>query len=322
MRSVRQLPIEVNPPEHIEYRAIVEPFFTQFKDEEHVAKINELIADHLKLALEQPEIELVRGFALPLQSRSLALLMKTPIEEAEEWLSWGLHVFFPGPDGKHKGQELEDYIHRKLDEAVTSPGKDMFSALVHAQFQGRPLTREEMVGFANLAFAGGRDTMINSIVFAFAHLARDPQAIGWLREDPKRIILASEELFRALSPVSLLGRICPHGANIHGVDVAPNGRVAFGWAAANFDETVFEEPEEVRLDRKPNPHIAFGYGPHTCLGAPHARLVIRSLLLQIAEKIQTIAILEEEINYERRDDIERFAGYHMLRVRLEPRTQR
>lgn len=320
MRSVRQLPIEVNPPEHSEYRAIVEPFFTQFKDEEHVARINELVASHLDSALARSEVEVVHEFALPLQSRSLALLMKVPLEEAEEWLSWGLHVFFPGSDGRHKGPELEKYIHRKLDEAMVSPGENMFSALAHGRFRGRPLTRDEMLGFANLAFAGGRDTMINSIAFVFAHLARDPEAIGWLRQDPKRVVLASEELFRALSPVSLLGRVCPAGTTVHGVDVGPDERVAFAWAAANFDETVFENPEEIRLDRKPNPHIAFGYGPHTCLGAPHARLVIRCLLRQIAERVGRIVIKEEEINYERRDEIERFAGYHLLRVSLNPHS--
>ncbi|RQU97391.1 cytochrome P450, partial [Burkholderia cenocepacia] len=76
--------------------------------------------------------------------------------EAETWISWGTHVFREG-DGELKGAALETYLHAQLDHATSHPGEDFFSVLTKATFRGRALTREEMMGFANLAFAGGRD---------------------------------------------------------------------------------------------------------------------------------------------------------------------
>jgi hypothetical protein len=92
--------------------------------------------------------------------------------------------------------------------------------------------------------------------------------------------------------------------------------VALNWASANFDETVFDSPEEVRLDRKPNPHIAFGNGTHNCLGAIHARLIIRSLLKKLS-KLKSITQLSAERSIEKEVDYERALGFKNLTVTLD-----
>ena len=82
----------------------------------------------------------------------------------------------------------------------------------------------------------------------------------------------SEEFFRESStPLTHIGRVCPVDTEVRGIEVKAGGRVSLCWASANQDEAAFDSPEEVRLDRKPNPHMAFGIGTHVCLGAPHAR---------------------------------------------------
>src|SRR5258707_15893182 len=136
-----------------------------------------------------------------------------------------------------------------------------------------------MLGFTNVPFAGGRDTIIHSIASTIAFLGRNPAALAYLREDPRRIVLAGEEFFRVFMPLTHIGRVCPVDTMVHGVPVKAGGRVSLGWAAANFDGKVFDEPREIRLDRRPNPHLSFGFGEHLCLGAPHARLIMRSLLV-------------------------------------------
>ncbi|NIP95555.1 MAG: cytochrome P450, partial [Akkermansiaceae bacterium] len=80
-----------------------------------------------------------------------------------------------------------------------------------------------------------------------------------------------------ISPLTHIGRVCPVDTEVHGVAVQAGHRVSLCWASANRDESVFEAPEEVRLDRKPNPHLTFGAGPHLCLGAAHMRLIMRLL---------------------------------------------
>ena len=317
VRAMRQLPVETNPPDHTEYREIVEPFFLRAKDPGVMSQMEGLIDWLLDDAMKKESIEAVLEFALPLQSRALALLLNVPESEAETWISWGVHVFFDeGGLSQDKGSVLDNHLHQQLDRAEANPGEDFFSALTQATFRGRPLTRAEMMGFANLTFAGGRDTVINSITSVLAYLGRHPEALEYLRQDPKRIVLASEEFFRVTSPITHLGRVCPVDTNVHGVTVKAGDRVSLCWASANRDESVFEAPEEVRLDRKPNPHVAFGFGPHLCLGAPHARLIVRTLLQKCIDRVAGIRVLGFEDNVENQTSYQRISGYKSLTISL------
>jgi len=319
VRTVRQLPIETNPPEHTEYRAIVEPFFQRAKQPEVIAKVQSLIAEKVSEALARDSIEVVREFALPVQSRSLTYLLNVPASEADTWIGWGTHGFKAESGAFKKGNGLEDYLRAQLDRAAANPGQDFFSALTLATFRGRRLTREEMMGFGNLTFAGGRDTIIHSISCIIAYLGRNPEAHEYLRGDPKRIAHASEEFFRAFMPLTHIGRICPVDTDVQGVWVKSGGRVSLGWAAANFDETVFQAPREVQLDRQPNPHLSFGFGAHLCLGASHARLIVRSLLTALANRVRKITVLAATEHIEHESSYKRANGFDALTVRLTPR---
>ena len=318
VRTMRQLPIETDPPEHTDYRRIADPFFQRPKDPAFIARIEALIGGMLTDAAGRESIEIVNEFALPLQSRALTYLLNVPESEAETWIGWGIHVFKVTGGEFKKGNVLEDYLHAQFDRAEANPGADFFSALTQAEYRGRKLTREEMMGFANLAFAGGRDTIIHTISCALGYLAEHPEALEYLREDPKRITLASEEFFRVFMPLTHIGRVCPVQTEVHGVTVPADGRVSMGWASANFDETVFDAPDEVRLDRKPNPHISFGFGTHLCLGAPHARLIVRCLLQALTARVGRITVLEAKEHIETEARYQRSNGYESLTVKLAP----
>ncbi len=339
VRSMRQLPIETNPPEHTEYRAIVEPFFARAKQPGMIAQVEALIEGRLADALGRESVEVVHDFALPIQSHALTYLLNVPESEATIYISWGIHVFKVSGGEFKQGHVLEDYLHAQFDRAAAKsdslapiggegrgegavpPAQDMdfFSALTKATFRGRPLTREEMMGFGNLTFAGGRDTIIHSISAILAYLGEHPEALEYLRQDPKRIVLAGEEFFRAFMPLTHIGRVCPVETNVHGVEVKAGGRVSLCWASANFDETVFDQPDNVRLDRKPNPHLSFGFGEHLCLGAPHARLIMRTLLQKCVERVSRITVLEVKERVEKEERYERAVGYESLTVQLTPR---
>jgi cytochrome P450 len=101
--------------------------------------------------------------------------------------------------------------------------------------------------------------------------------------------------------------------------VKAGGRVSLGWAAANLDERVFEAPREVRLDRRPNPHLSFGFGAHLCLGALHARLVMRTLLLALTQIVGRITVLEAKEHIERESSYERSNGFDALTIKFAPR---
>jgi cytochrome P450 len=315
---VRQLPIETDPPAQKEYRELVESFFLRAKRPDFVGRIDAIAGRLVADALARDTIEAVGEFALPLQSRALTVLLGVPESEAENFIAWGVHVFH-GTHGIDKAAELERYLGGQFDRAEAAPGDDFYGLLTQATFRGRSLTRAEKLGFANLMFAGGRDTVIHSVACAIGYLAGNPAALEFLRADPGRIIHASEEFFRVYMPLTHIGRVCPVDTDVHGMTVKAGDRASLCWASANLDETVFDDADTIHLDRRPNPHVAFGFGAHLCLGAAHARTVMRSLLSLLCRDVERIELVSKRDRVERTSAYERQLGYDELVVRLLPR---
>ncbi|QEG23998.1 cytochrome P450 family protein [Mariniblastus fucicola] len=316
MRSVRQLPIEVDPPDHKEYRKLTEPFFLRAKKPEVISAVKSMIESVVDALAEQDSFDAVAEFALPIQSRAFTYLLNMPESEAEVWIRWGVHVFQPQEGESKRGGSLESYLNEQFDRAAADSGEDFFSVLTRIEFRGRKLTRDECLGFANLAFAGGRDTIIHSVTSIIAWLASNPVGLEYLREDPKRIVLASEEFFRVFMPLTQIGRVCPQGADVHGVKVAAGERIGLCWASANHDESVFENAQDVILDRRPNPHVSFGFRDHLCQGAAHARLVVRTMLEVLCSKNLSIEMIDSVRHVEVAKEFTRAVGYDTLNVRF------
>ena len=316
VRSVRQLPIESDPPVHTAFRRLLEPVFHRPRSADYQLRLDRLIGELIDEASSKAEVEIVRDFALPLQSRALALLLGMPMSAAEVWISWGTHVFHDGPDSQAKGNVLDRYIREALDSAAETPGEDVFSFLNTALVDGRALTTDEKVGIANLVFAGGRDTIINAVSRLIAHFAEHPEALLAIAPDPAGVNLAVEEIVRVISPLTHIGRVCPAPTKVGGGTVGAGERVSLCWASANRDEQVFDAPDEVRLDRSPNPHVAFGSGPHTCLGATQARAILRSLVRQLGERTRGVEILTAARQYEVTPAYRRWVGFEALTVRF------
>lgn len=317
VRRVRQLPIETNPPDHGDYRKIVEPFFRRPSRPEFQERLTALIDELLAAAVSMGEIEVVTAFSLPLQSRALACLLNVDDSEADEWIGWGVNVLRDKELSHEKGMQLDRYIERRLKRAETSGnGEDLFSALHQAEFRGRPLTDEEKAGFCNLVFAGGRDTVIHSVSFVLSYLARNPAALKALAEQPRLAVSATEEFMRVVSPLTHIGRVCPAHTDVAGETVEPGDRVGICWASANYDASVFDAPGEVQLDRKPNPHLAFGTRPHTCLGALHARVLVRTLLERLVENKISLEWVRAEEHLEVASAYSRVLGFEELILRF------
>jgi cytochrome P450 len=315
LRSVRQLPIEVDPPQQPDYRKLVEPFFLRAKQPAFVARVEAITERLVADAITRDSIEAVEEFALPLQSRALAVLLDVPESEAERFIAWGVHVFH-GEKGVEKAAELERYLNEQFDKAAAAAGDDFYGLLTKATFHGRPLTRDEMLGFANLMFAGGRDTIIHTVSSVIGYFAGRPEALEFLRADPERIVHASEEFFRVFMPLTHIGRVCPVDTDVHGTTVKAGDRASLCWASANLDEKVFEAADEIRLDRRPNPHVAFGFGIHLCLGAAHARTVVRTLLEVLCRRVGGIDLLSRRDRVEHTTAYDRPLGYESLVVRF------
>lgn len=316
IRDTRQIPFEVDPPEHKDFRSLVEPWFKRPLEEGYMASLTEQINALVDEVLTLDKVEVVEEFSLKLQSRALTLLLNIPYEESELWISWGTHVFrSEGNDlDGDKAKILYDYIDGKICMAMQNPGDDLYSMLLAATVNGKKLTREEIKGIIILTFSGGRDTVINAVTNSIAYFAEHPESLKRLAEEPEITGKAVEELIRYFSPLTHMGRVATEDTQVCEHAVKADTRISLCWASANRDAKVFENPNEVVLDRKLNPHVAFGFSHHNCLGATHARQIMNILLKTLADKVQSIDIIDYKENIEDLDQFKRKVGYDSINV--------
>ena len=318
IRDTRQIPFEVDPPKHKSYREILDPWFKRPLQEEYSAKIYSIINDLVDEALNLNEVEIVEEFALRLQSRALTLLLNIPYSEADLWISWGTHVFRSDASDldADKANILYDYIDKQIDLAIENPSESLYSVLLNTEVESKKMTKEEVKGVLILTFAGGRDTVINAITNSIAYFSGNAKALNVLKEKPEMINNAVEELVRYFSPLTQMGRVVTKDVEVCEHAVKANSRISLNWASANRDEKVFEKPNEVVLDRKVNPHVSFGFSTHNCLGATHARQILRTLLSILSQKVSSIDVLDSKENIEDLGEFKRKVGFDSLTVKF------
>jgi cytochrome P450 len=150
----------------------------------------------------------------------------------------------------------------------------------------------------------------------FNEAANDPALLPAVRVHPDLAVSAVEEIVRLTTPLTAISRTCPHDTDWQ----EAGGRIGLCWASANREEPFFPNPDTFQADRNPNPHIGFGFCPHNCLGATHARLLLRTLFRVLAEEEIRLRILEEEPQSEHFGGITRSTGFRNLRVRMQNQT--
>jgi cytochrome P450 len=280
VRTYRQLPLEVDPPTHADYRSILMPIFNR----PDVAALEPQLRDVARTLVarfgERGAVDALRDLAVPMVASSIATAFGRP-QDADELASWGVTSWEILPDGTRSGTRLEAYLDRVLAEVRRRPGADAFSLIDAGQVNGRPLTRIEKLGLGNLILAGGRDTVIGLICGAVWHLAGNDPDRRALARDPGGIPLAIEELLRFLSPLPRMERRAAVDVSGEWGSAVAGEIVLLGFAPANHDAAVFDRHEAIRIDRRPNPHVAFGNGPHTCIGVHLARLEARVFLEEL-----------------------------------------
>jgi cytochrome P450 len=295
VRPVRQLPIETDPPDHTDYRAITAHFFSRSAADEHAPAVAAVVDAIIDDALGDT-LDVIPDLALPVVNHGLAATLGRPKVDAELWLTWGVHVFHSNAGGKSANEELNAYLEGAVDSACTEPGDDFFGILASSNFRGRSLTRDEMLGFGNLVFAGGRDTVAKAIAAACWYLATHRDEWARLRADASLVRPAVEEILRLSSPLPFIGRHAVARCEYAGAQLDTGDLVALGFAAANRDPEIFDGPDECRLDRWPNRHIAFGHGPHTCSGAHLARMEIGTTIERLLSRVEHLELAEPAIH--------------------------
>jgi cytochrome P450 len=184
------------------------------------------------------------------------------------------------------GQEVMDYFDVLLKARGSAEAKDdLIHHLLEAEIRGRKLTHEELLSYCYLLFVAGLDTTAWAIRASLWHLAQHPEAQQLLREDPDRIPIAAEEFLRTLSPVQAMARTCLKDVELSGQSIKAGERIALVFGAGNRDPEIYDNPDEIVLDRQNNRHLAFGGGIHRCLGSNLGR---QELIVALEEFLSVV----------------------------------
>ncbi len=290
-RTEPQLPIEVDPPLHSRYRALMAPVFSAARVEELRPHLTALAIELIERILARPPgevIDLVAAYAQPFAIGTLAELTNLPKADADRWSGW-LNQMFDVRDpagGQRAAAEFGSYIDTLIAARRNEPQDDFVTGLLRAEVEGQRLTDREVRSFLTVTFGAGFETTQDAMSVTLHHLATHPADRARLRTEPALVPTAVEEFLRYVSPIQIFGRNATRDLELHGAAIQAGDIVALGFGSANRDPASFPEPDRVMLDRTPNRHLAFGAGPHLCLGAPVARLEMSITLTEFVARVR------------------------------------
>lgn len=310
-QGVRSLASE--PPEHTLVRALLTRSMSPAVAA-MAGRIEELVADLLARVdaavaafFERTElggklsgeIDLIERFAYPLPITVIAEMFAVPEADREQFQSWshdiarGMDHFYAKDSGTRRFEDLARYFDRLVAERRRAPGDDLLSCLAAAEHDGERLSDGELVALATSLLFAGHETTVNLIGNGVLALLRHPAELERLREEGERLAPAAiEELLRFESPAQLIARAALEGFDLLGQRIAPGDSVVGLLGSANRDPQRFTSPDQLQLDRRPNPHLAFGRGRHFCPGATLSRLEARAAIPGLLRRFPRLRLAE------------------------------
>ena len=316
----RFVPTQIDPPDHIQYRRILNPWFSpraiDAAEDRMRALCRRLVAD----AAPRGGCDFVGEFALRFPTEAFLSVIGVDPADADLFVPW-VEDFFGGFGGDPAGLEpmakalqgIRDYWVAALEERRGEPAPregDLPSHLLHARYDGRPLTDAEMLDMLTVLVLAGLDTTRAELGYMFRHLAAHPEHRRTLIGHPELIPSAVEEVLRYYTIVFGDGRKVTRDVEFHGASLKAGDMVYGLVSGANRDPRAYERADEFVLDRKRNHHMGFANGPHRCLGAHLAR---REMQVAVEEWLRVIPDFEVAGDTEL---LERGGGAMMTLVRL------
>jgi cytochrome P450 len=296
----------MDDPRHRAIRRLVTPAFSPRELGRLEAGLRELTGATLDAASENGEFDFLREVAAELPMQATASLMGVPLEDRHDLVRWSNATL------DHSGRELGQTSDAAMEAAASmagygaqlmaskrdSPVEDILGMVAHGRIDSgdgadEPVSELEQLMFFNLLSIAGSETTRNTMALGVAALAAHPDEYRSLREtrqDQSAVAKATEEVLRWTSTTVYNRRTATRSAELGGSAIEAGDKVTVWWASANRDESVFTEPFRFDIGRDPNPHLAFGYRGHFCLGAGLARLEVRILLEELASRFDEITL--------------------------------
>jgi cytochrome P450 len=291
----RFVPTQIDAPNHIKYRRIVNPWFSPRAVDAAEERMRALCRRLVEEVAPAGGCDFVTGFALRFPTEAFLSMAGIDPADADLFVPW-VEDFFGGFSGDPAGLEpmakaldgIRNYWVAALDERRGEPGPragDLASHLLHSSFDDRPLTDAELLDMLTVLVLAGLDTTRATLGYLFQHLAEQPEHRRQLIEHPELVPSAVEEALRFYTIIFGDGRKVTRDTEFHGVQLKKGDMVYALVSGANRDPRAYEQADEFVIDRKRNNHMGFANGPHRCLGMHLAR---RELQLAVREWLSVI----------------------------------
>ncbi len=276
--GVRAPPISADPPEHTWTRKMLLPHFSIKAVAPYEEETRELCNRLIDRFIDTGRADAAVDYAQQIPPRIIGSMLGVPEEMSDTFINWVrdlLEIGLSKPEVRGPARvALLSFLNDQINERRANPRDDLISRLLETEIDGAPVPHIIMMGMCQLLVVAGIDTTWSSIGSALWHLAQHPEDRKVLIAQPELMPNAVEELLRAYSPVTM-ARLMNSDYEYDGCPMKTDDRVLMNFPAANRDPEKFEEPDKVILDRKFNPHIAFGVGIHRCAGSNLARMEMR-----------------------------------------------
>jgi cytochrome P450 len=298
--GMRGMPNEVDPPEWKGLRDFLNRRFAPKAVEERRARAQICAAALLDEVIEKGKMDLVGDLTSPLPALVTMDVLGLPLNEWHRYADpFHKMSYTPKTDPDFaKNVEFIAYFKQRVDEEVAKrrevPRDDLLTLLATGTIDGQPLDREHIRDLAENVLAGGIDTTTALTSNALVYLSRHKDQRQRLIDDPALLPLAREEFLRFFTPIQALARNVKDDGEVKGWHMKKGERVLLAYASANRDEEVFPDADQVKIDRFPNRHIAFGAGMHRCLGSFLARMMFEVMMEEVLTRIPDYRIVEED----------------------------
>ncbi len=299
--------VNVDPPEHTRMRQLVHQAFKPRTIERLRTSVETLVEQLIDNVQPRGEMELIRDFSYPLPVTVIAAFMGLPATDHEQLKAWsGQIVEFmatpkPDPEVLLRSQaallELQAYFRTMFAWRRNDPQDDLLSDLVQVEMEGERLTEDELVSTCVTILIGGHETTTYLIASGILALLENPPQTAVLRANPDLAASAVEEFLRYEGPFQRNRRIATEDVEIGGQLIRKGDLVMQMLGAANRDPAYFEEPDRLDITRQPNRHMAFGYGPHFCLGAALARLEAPIAVNALLRRLPNLTLATDSVEW-------------------------
>ncbi|MDT7662276.1 MAG: hypothetical protein QOD04_1832 [Pseudonocardiales bacterium] len=274
------IPVGIDPPMHGQYRKVLNAELGPKAIARKEAEYRELADQLLNEIGDRREFDFCEAFSAQFPERVALRTIGFDPEDRQSLGRW-FHdmTHLRGIDEEAAGMAAMSMFGRVTEVIALRRGEprrdDLLSVLLDGEVDGRPMRDDEILMYIVLLLFGGLDTTASAISGAFYYLAQHPKDRERLLADEVALDRAVEEFVRWTSPVQALGRTVTEPTELGGCPLREGEPVLLLWGAGNRDETVFESPDEIQLDRFPNRHLGFGMGPHRCLGSHLAKTMVK-----------------------------------------------